>query len=330
MKLPLEKSKQSQHTRTSSTGKVFIAGKGMVKQRPLTNQEMKKYQNLINDKDYEGAKKLLAQFQREEEDKLEGAARYVSMYKDDLRERKTTTNVTKWKKGLSDDVVFTEEFIDYTENREHPFGYIGSSNRTPERDKILEDLLRDQGLDGGGIAIWMTSGDGRHLMDDVDKNTTSAQFKKRAKEYTHGAFEDVLLWSHPDADGGHDTKVKIGQKVYDYYKEKVMKNEGLRNDFIGQVEKFLQNEENNSIKDESKELLNSQIAMVEQLHWGDKEIRIALKNGGAIIYPEGYRIKDYDKHSIMRTIQYDKDKEYEGKPSGWGTAIRYLHLKEEK
>jgi hypothetical protein len=51
-----------------------------------------------------------------------------------------------WKKYISSPVVA---------------GYIGTGDRTKERDKIVEEYLRATGLEYEGIACWLTSTDGR-------------------------------------------------------------------------------------------------------------------------------------------------------------------------
>ena len=61
--------------------------------------------------------------------------------------------------------------------------------------------MAKQGLGANGIASWLTSTDGRHLMDDVNRKTPAAKFKRRAMEYTKNAAHNVAVWSHPDHDG---------------------------------------------------------------------------------------------------------------------------------
>ena len=281
--LELKKSQQERHQRVSKkTGKVYSAGKGSPKP---------------------------------EEEKLEGAAQYVQMYKDDLRKEAKTSVVTKYKGGFSDDVVFNKDFINYIGEGEFVFGYIGASTRTPERDAITEGELRSQGLDGNGIANWLTSGDGRHLMDDVDKTTTPIKFRKRVREYTDKAFEKVLVWNHPDHHGSSDDTQKLSNKVYDYYKEEVLRNEGIRNDFLKQMNKFLEKKTSQVELEESIERVQPWTA------WGDKQIRIQLKNGGIIMNPMGHKLTDNDAWKVMRHMR-EKPEWFEPRNGPYGSFNR--------
>jgi len=117
-----------------------------------------------------------------------------------------------YKGGLSEGVTSSYHFKDYVESG-HPSGYIGAYNRSANKDKIVEKALRDTGLGDGGVACWLTSGNGRHLMDDVGK--TIKEFKKRVNEYTKGAFEDVTVWNHPDHTGFYSATIKLKEEIFD-------------------------------------------------------------------------------------------------------------------
>jgi hypothetical protein len=71
--------------------------------------------------------------------------------------------------------------------------------------------LREQGLGNEGAAYWLTSGHGRHLMDDVSDNMKN--FKKRVDDYTKNAFVNVTVWSHPDHIGSLDSTLKLNEKI---------------------------------------------------------------------------------------------------------------------
>lgn len=107
--------------------------------------------------------------------------------------------VKEYQGGLSDDVIYSYRAIEYLSNNKYAAGYFGATNRSPRRDKIVEKCLREVGLDNNGIAYWLTSTSGRHLMDDPGKNLN--EFKQRVKKYTERAFIEVLIWSHPDHRG---------------------------------------------------------------------------------------------------------------------------------
>ena len=108
--------------------------------------------------------------------------------------------------GLSDAVWKAENLQGYLKNG-GVFGYVGNSCRKMWKDRIVEDELRKQGLGARGIAEWITSGDGRHMMDDDYSNP--AEFRKRVQDYTSDAFEKVTVWSHPDHTGMYDSTQRI-------------------------------------------------------------------------------------------------------------------------
>ena len=98
--------------------------------------------------------------------------------------------------GFSQAVFQSKTFQDYIKHL--PCGYIGSKARTKLRDATVESLLRKAGLGVEGIVDWLTSRDGRYLMDDVTSKTSLADFEERARDYTATAMEDVTVWNHPD------------------------------------------------------------------------------------------------------------------------------------
>jgi len=103
--------------------------------------------------------------------------------------------------GFSDGVAKSDAFRKYVEGNPNVCGWLGQSCRTKARDAILEAALRAQGLKDEGVALWLTSGSGRHLGDNVDRSTTIKAFQENALSYTANAFIDVTIWSHPDHTG---------------------------------------------------------------------------------------------------------------------------------
>jgi hypothetical protein len=103
--------------------------------------------------------------------------------------------------GFSDKVAQSHTFRKYVEGNPCVCGWLGESCRTKARDALLESALRLQGLKEDGVALWLTSGTGRHLGDNVDRSTPIEEFKKNVLGYTSGAFIDVTIWSHPDHAG---------------------------------------------------------------------------------------------------------------------------------
>ena len=118
--------------------------------------------------------------------------------------------------GFSDEVWNSYELQNYLKRGLYVFGYIGSCSRTNKRDKILEEALKNEGLGHSGIAVWLTSTDGRHLMDDTYKETSNKDFKKRVSEYVKDAFIRVTIWSHPDHRQTLGSAQEILRKIKNY------------------------------------------------------------------------------------------------------------------
>ena len=93
--------------------------------------------------------------------------------------------------GLPDNIVNTAEFIDYAKSG-GACGYIGSSGRTSKRDIIVAKVLAGTGMGSNGIACWLSSGDGRYMMDDPPKGHGEA-FIKYVKGYTSNAAKSVAI-----------------------------------------------------------------------------------------------------------------------------------------
>jgi hypothetical protein len=139
---------------------------------------------------------------------LLGSGKHTYMTPDEF---KAFRRARRWQGGLSLEVVASPEFIQYAARAKGVFGYIGASERTPERDRIVEELLRATGLGANGLASWLSSGNGRHLMDDPGESI--AEFRKRAKDYTKRAFLQVAIWSHPDHGGMMRSSLELEKKL---------------------------------------------------------------------------------------------------------------------
>lgn len=123
----------------------------------------------------------------------------------------------KFKGGFSEDVFNARNFQSYIESG-HVCGYIGDGHRTIRRDKLIEQALRATGLGNEGIATWLTSGDGRHMMDNVERKTTEAEFSKLCQDHCNYAFQKVTIWSHPDHQGNLKSSNDIAAKIYAAFK----------------------------------------------------------------------------------------------------------------
>lgn len=119
---------------------------------------------------------------------------------------------TRIEGGFSYGVIETETFRRYAGSK-NVGGYIGQSARTKARDAIVEAELRRVGLHFNGVATWLTSGSGRHMMTDVDRKTTAQQFRRRVRNYVEDAFLDVTVWSHPDHRGSLASSGELRQKL---------------------------------------------------------------------------------------------------------------------
>lgn len=126
---------------------------------------------------------------------------------------KASPKSLKFRKGLSNEVFFSYKAVEYLSGNEYPCGYFGACGRTPWKDKIVESLLREQGLGDEGIACWLSSGSARHLMDDGEYINIPTKFKKHVAGYVSGAFMDVLVWSHPDHNGFLDSSIRLRAAV---------------------------------------------------------------------------------------------------------------------
>ncbi len=113
--------------------------------------------------------------------------------------------------GFSDGVFKSRSFQQYIKLG-IVFGYIGASGRTIRKDQFLEKTLGSRGLGNEGIATWLTSKDGRHLMDW--KPQTLKAFKKEARDFTKNAFVNVTVWSHPDHSGMYRSTRDLRDKLH--------------------------------------------------------------------------------------------------------------------
>lgn len=102
--------------------------------------------------------------------------------------RKTGTSTVR-QGGISDGVWFNSFLRKYASS-DSPGGYVGSSDRTKDSDRIVERRLREAGLSDEGVAVWMTSTSGRHLGDQLD----SPRFDEHAREYAGRALLELRKW----------------------------------------------------------------------------------------------------------------------------------------
>jgi len=96
-------------------------------------------------------------------------------------------------------------------------GYVGASSRTIKMDKFVESALRRKGMGPNAIAMWMTSGHGRHMMDNPKE-------MKMVLDYLRDADVNVCVWS----DKMHTGTLASSIKLYPYYKIEKNKRECLR------------------------------------------------------------------------------------------------------
>lgn len=113
--------------------------------------------------------------------------------------------------GISSEVWNTKFLQDYLKSG-IVAGYVGASSRTLASDRVLEKRLRKLGMGPNAIGIWMTSGTGRHLMDD--KPTA-----KRIFDYTKTAPRDVAIWDDPRHEGTLGSSMRLSNE----YSEEAVK-----------------------------------------------------------------------------------------------------------
>ena len=78
---------------------------------------------------------------------------------------------------------------------------------------MVELALRLTGLGDRGLACWLTSGDGRHLMDDPPRGSKQ-EFQKHVTDYVSDAFRKVTIWSHPDHKGNMSSTQELHKKIF--------------------------------------------------------------------------------------------------------------------
>lgn len=119
----------------------------------------------------------------------------------------------KYHGGFSDFVYNHPLFISYCGNKFGPCGYFGTSGRNIGKDKIIEGILIWRGLSVNQIVSWLTSTDGRHLMDG-DTPVSQGIFYRYATEYTKDALEKVTVWDHPEHNGTFESTLKLLKRLY--------------------------------------------------------------------------------------------------------------------
>lgn len=121
----------------------------------------------------------------------------------------------KFQGGLSEGVFLSHEFQRYVSQAGGKFvaGYLGDSTRSAARDRFVELALRRTGLGDNGVACWLTSTAGRHMMDDVPRGAGSL-FKAHVLKWTKNAFREVTIWSHPDHRGSAADSARLAEKIF--------------------------------------------------------------------------------------------------------------------
>ena|ERR1700681_1441776 len=136
---------------------------------------------------------------------------YKNYYESSLS-AEVKAEIVKFQGGFSDNVAWNDQFFDYVKSG-HPCGYIGSDNRSKARDRVVELALRLTGLGDRGVSVWLTSGSGRHLMDDPPRGSGPA-FQKHVTDYVSDAFRQVTIWSHPDHSGNLSSTQELHKKIF--------------------------------------------------------------------------------------------------------------------
>jgi hypothetical protein len=117
--------------------------------------------------------------------------------------------------GFSEFMLTSEYFVQYCGGSMfRPFGYYGSSGRTKWKDAMLERRLISLGLDLQKIVEWLTSGDGRHMMDDGGSIRSAVKFERHMKNYTANALENTTIWQNKAHEGSMRSTFSLRAKLY--------------------------------------------------------------------------------------------------------------------
>lgn len=130
-----------------------------------------------------------------------------------------TKRARKFLGGFSE-YVFTNAFIVYAGSKFGPFGYLGSSRRTAWKDQIIERALIAKGLDLEKLISWLTSTEGRHMMDELGSIRSKAAFEVSVQAAFCGVLERVTCWSHPEHCGSYGDSVRLHKKLYPWLSKK--------------------------------------------------------------------------------------------------------------
>lgn len=115
------------------------------------------------------------------------------------------TGYSQYKGGFTEAVTTHPEWIDYVDDCVSPFGYIGHECRSNRFDRAVEMFLRGAGLADGGVAVWLTSGTGRHFGDSLYRGMPDAELIESMERNLRSAMSDLRHWGHK-ADGSRLTE----------------------------------------------------------------------------------------------------------------------------
>lgn len=102
--------------------------------------------------------------------------------------------------GFTEAVTTRPEWVSYVDDCGEPFGYIGHECRSNRFDRAVEMFLRGAGLADGGVAVWLTSSNGRHFGDTLYRGMPDAELIESMERNLITAKRDLRDWGHK-ADG---------------------------------------------------------------------------------------------------------------------------------
>jgi hypothetical protein len=121
--------------------------------------------------------------------------------------------------GFSDELFNTEKLKNYIGDGKGVFGWIGSTCRKTEHDKVIEKGLRERHLSLDKIACWLTSTDGRHFSEHLTWKDTLKEEKKEIKKNLNRIFNLALIYSSDRHEGNLKSTNEIRA---DYEKEGIL------------------------------------------------------------------------------------------------------------
>ena len=117
--------------------------------------------------------------------------------------------------------VYWKEYVDTRVKTGAPvFGYVGSSGRTEEIDRIVEGYFIMKELSPEATACWITSTTARHFADHLYSGIKRDEVLKLLDEYTKHVYLDLAIWNFPGYKGTMKDFDRIKEKIIEELRER--------------------------------------------------------------------------------------------------------------